>query len=485
MGLLHDQIEDAKALGHRPGRGFIDPHKRSFEHEATLHAEVQRHLKRFDRIVPAIGIARKIGFAHAAHDAAEGPPIRESARIGEKEQVAPGHESVRQAFRHGCDFNVMRHRGGTKGGHRGADIKHVIGSKAGSETLPEGSANAIAAVQFHTMALAVEKAERFDMRKLVQRPGQAGCAILAAGEQYQHPLCAQTIVHDRSYPAFSAPPAFGRSYAYLTTMASQFSEDEVRRYARHILLDEVGGAGQARLRDARVLIVGVGGLGSPLALYLAAAGIGHIGLADDDTVEVSNLQRQIAHTVARLGQPKTLSAQCAIADINPLVHTHAHTLRVTPETVQDMIAGYDIVCDGTDNFDARFALADACYAAAKTLVSAAVLRFEGQLATFKRDASAGDATLPCYRCLYPAPPPPGLAPSCAEAGVLGPVTGVMGTLQATEVLKEILGIGESLAGRLLIWDALGMRFRVVRLMRDPGCSLCGDRVRATAPQLRR
>ncbi len=259
-------------------------------------------------------------------------------------------------------------------------------------------------------------------------------------------------------------------------MELDFSEDEISRYARHILLDEVGGVGQAKLRQARVLIVGAGGLGSPLALYLAAAGVGHIGIADDDHVDLSNLQRQIAHTADRIGQAKVGSVAQAMHAINPLVHIRTHQLRANAANVGDLIKDYDIVCDGTDNFDARFILADACYHASKILVSAAVLRFEGQLSTFRPGRAATGEKLPCYRCLYPAPPPPGLVPSCAEAGVLGPVTGVLGTLQATEVLKEILGIGESLAGRLLIWDALAMRFRVVRLVRDPGCALCGDGV---------
>jgi adenylyltransferase/sulfurtransferase len=257
-------------------------------------------------------------------------------------------------------------------------------------------------------------------------------------------------------------------------MNLDFSEDEIRRYARHILLDEVGGLGQAKLRAARVLIVGAGGLGSPLALYLAAAGVGCIGIADDDRVDLSNLQRQIAHTLDRVGQPKTASALAAMAAINPSACTVPHALRISAGNAQDVIADYDIVCDGTDNFEARFALADACYLQSKILVSAAVLRFEGQLSTFRRGVGTNGDAYPCYRCLYPAPPPSGLAPACAEAGVLGPVTGVMGTLQATEVIKEILGIGESLAGRLLIWDALAMRFRVVRLVRDPACPLCGD-----------
>jgi len=245
-----------------------------------------------------------------------------------------------------------------------------------------------------------------------------------------------------------------------------FSEDELHRYGRHILLDEVGAIGQARLREARVLVVGAGGLGSPLVLYLAAAGVGTIGIADPDVVELSNLQRQVAHTTARIGARKTASAATAAAAINPLVRLVTHDVRVDAARVNALIAPYDIVCDGTDNFATRFLLADACHLAAKTLVSAAVLRFEGQLATFKPGT-------PCYRCLYPESPPDGLVPACGDAGVLGSVTGVMGTLQATEVLKEILRIGQSLAGRLLLWDALTTRFRTVTLRHDPACILCG------------
>lgn len=248
-----------------------------------------------------------------------------------------------------------------------------------------------------------------------------------------------------------------------------FSEQEIDRYSRHILLKEVGGTGQAKLRAARVLIVGAGGLGSPLALYLAASGIGTIGLIDDDVVELSNLQRQIAHTTARLGQAKADSAARAARDINPDVTVVPHVMRLTAENALDLVSAYDIVCDGTDNFATRFLVNDACVLAKRTLVSAAVLRFEGQLSVFKPHARG-----PCYRCLNPEPPPDGLVPTCSQAGVLGAVTGVMGTLQAAEVLKEILGIGDSLAGRLLIWDALATRFRTVRLPRDPECTACGD-----------
>ncbi|HEX3982938.1 MAG TPA: molybdopterin-synthase adenylyltransferase MoeB [Acidisoma sp.] len=248
-----------------------------------------------------------------------------------------------------------------------------------------------------------------------------------------------------------------------------FTEEEIQRYSRHILLPEMGGAGQAALRRSRVLIIGAGGLGSPVLLYLAAAGVGTIGLVDDDHVDLSNLQRQIAHTTGRLGQDKTESAATAARAINPLVMIEAHRLRLGEAAARDLIPRYDIVCDGSDNFETRYLVADICVAARRTLISAAVLRFEGQLSVFKPHAHAEG---PCYRCLYPAAPPPGMTPSCAEAGVLGAVTGVMGTLQATETIKEITGIGESLSGRLLLWDALATRFRMIRVPRDPNCPVC-------------
>ena len=251
-------------------------------------------------------------------------------------------------------------------------------------------------------------------------------------------------------------------------MEFNFSEDEIQRYARHILLRELGGTGQAKLKAARVLVVGAGGLGSPLALYLAAAGIGTIGLVDEDVVELSNLQRQVAHGTADIGRPKVDSAAESLRRINPLVEILLHRERLGVRNVAEILTNYEIICDGTDNFATRFLVADACVAARKTLISAAVLRFEGQLATFKPHVSG-----PCYRCLYPEPPPEGLVPSCSEAGVLGAVTGVMGTLQATEVIKEITGIGKSLAGYLLVWNALDAEFRKVKLNKDPQCAVCG------------
>jgi molybdopterin/thiamine biosynthesis adenylyltransferase len=251
-------------------------------------------------------------------------------------------------------------------------------------------------------------------------------------------------------------------------MDLDFTEDEIRRYSRHILLGEVGGIGQAKLKAAKVLVIGAGGLGSPLVLYLAAAGVGTIGVVDDDRVELSNLQRQIAHTTGRIGAPKAHSAAAAATAINPGVHVEPHPVRLHAGNALDLISRYDLVCDGTDNFATRFLVADACALAKRTLVSAAVLRFEGQLSVFKPHEGG-----PCYRCLYAEAPPDGAVPTCSEAGVLGAVTGVMGTLQATEVLKEILGVGDSLSGKLLIWDALASRFRTVRLRPDPHCALCG------------
>ncbi len=249
-----------------------------------------------------------------------------------------------------------------------------------------------------------------------------------------------------------------------------FSEEQIHRYARHILLQEVGGVGQEKLLNAKVLVIGAGGLGSPLLMYLAAAGVGTLGIVDDDKVDLSNLQRQIVHDTAHVGEPKTTSARQSLAQLNPGVTVIEHKMRLTVDNATSLIGGYDIVADGSDNFPTRFLVNDACFFAQKTLISAAVLRFDGQLGTFKPHAGG-----PCYRCLYPAPPPPGQIPSCDEAGVLGAVAGVMGTLQATEVLKEILGIGEGMAGRLLIYDALSANMRQVRVNPDPECPLCSPK----------
>jgi adenylyltransferase/sulfurtransferase len=253
--------------------------------------------------------------------------------------------------------------------------------------------------------------------------------------------------------------------------AMDFSETQIRRYARHILLPEVGGEGQSRLIASRVLVVGAGGLGSPLLLYLAAAGVGTLGVIDDDRVELSNLQRQVIHATADLGRPKAQSAAARIAEVNPEVAVEAHETRLAANNALDLVSAYDIVADGSDNFATRFLLADACHLARRPLVSAALLRFEAQLTTAKAFAGGG---LPCYRCIFPAPPAAALAPACAEAGVFGALAGLAGSLQAVEVLKELLGIGEGLAGRLLLVDALSAEFRKLTVRRDPGCRLCGD-----------
>jgi adenylyltransferase/sulfurtransferase len=251
----------------------------------------------------------------------------------------------------------------------------------------------------------------------------------------------------------------------------EFTDDQLQRYARHIILPEVGGVGQEKLLGARVLVVGAGGLGAPLLLYLAAAGVGTIGVVDDDVVDLSNLQRQVIHGTDRVGAPKVESAREAVARVNPDVRLAPHRARLTAENAFALLADYDIVADGSDNFATRFLVNDACHLAGKTLVSAAILRFEGQIATFK--SHLGPA-YPCYRCLYRDAPPPGLVPSCSEGGVLGALAGVLGSMQAVEVLKEAMGIGESMAGHLMIYDALDATMRKIRLPRDPGCPLCGD-----------
>ena len=242
------------------------------------------------------------------------------------------------------------------------------------------------------------------------------------------------------------------------------------RYSRHLLLPEVGVEGQRRLEGSRVLMIGAGGLGSPAAFYLAAAGVGHLRIADDDVVDRSNLQRQILHTEARIGEPKVASAQATLGALNPRTQVEAVQVRVTSDNIERLLDGVDVVLDGADNFPVRYLLNDACVKLGIPLVYGAVQRFEGQVSVF--DAGRHRGELPCYRCLFPEPPPPEFAPNCAEAGVLGVLPGVIGLLQATEVVKLLLGIGDSLAGRLLQFDALSMRFRETRLRHDPDCAVC-------------
>lgn len=251
----------------------------------------------------------------------------------------------------------------------------------------------------------------------------------------------------------------------------EFTDAQLQRYARHIILPEVGGVGQEKLLAGRVLVVGAGGLGAPLLLYLAAAGVGTLGVVDDDVVELSNLQRQVIHATERIGIAKVESARTALAAINPEVRVRAHRMRLDASNVMALLADYDVIADGSDNFETRFLLNDACHFAKKTLVSAAILRFEGQVATFKSHLGHD---YPCYRCLFREPPPPGMVPTCSEGGVFGALAGAVGSLQAIEVLKEIMGIGETLAGALLVYDALTQTFRKMKLRRDPTCPLCGD-----------
>lgn len=248
------------------------------------------------------------------------------------------------------------------------------------------------------------------------------------------------------------------------------SDEELDRYARHLVLRQIGGPGQAKLRATRVLVVGAGGLGSPVALYLAAAGIGALGLVDDDAVSLSNLQRQILFRTSDVGRAKVEAGADALKALNPGVEIETHAVRLTPDNVMALIAGYDIIADGSDNFATRFLLNDACFFARKPLVSAAVTEFEGQLATYK----GYEPSLPCYRCLFPAPPPEGTVPSCSETGVLGAAAGVMGSLQALEILKEAAGLGTRLAGKILVYKALAAEFHTARLPKDGACPLCGS-----------
>jgi sulfur-carrier protein adenylyltransferase/sulfurtransferase len=267
-------------------------------------------------------------------------------------------------------------------------------------------------------------------------------------------------------------------------MPPQLTDAQRERYSRHILLPEVGEAGQAKLLSSKVLLLGAGGLGSPAALYLAAAGVGTLGIVDADVVDASNLQRQIIHSTGRLGMPKVESAARAIAELNPDVRVDKHEERMTSANVERLFGAYEVVIDGTDNFPTRYLVNDASVWLGKPVVHGSIFRFDGQVTTFIPAKAAAKLGLPeaspCYRCLYPEPPPPHLAPSCQEAGVLGILCGIIGTLQATEAIKLILGKGTSLAGRLLTYDSLKMKFRELRLRRDPHCPVCGPKPSITS-----
>lgn len=262
-------------------------------------------------------------------------------------------------------------------------------------------------------------------------------------------------------------PEFDVSLPPLVQPAADLTVEEVRRYSRHLIIPEVAMAGQKRLKNARVLAVGAGGLGSPTLLYLAAAGVGTLGIIDFDTVDESNLQRQVIHGVSDIGRLKAESARDSIKEINPLVDVVLHTDRLDTSNVMDIFAGYDLIVDGTDNFATRYLVNDACVLLGKPYVWGSIYRFDGQISVFWAEHG------PCYRCLYPEPPPPGMVPSCAEGGVLGVLCASVGSVQTTEAIKLLTGIGDPLVGRLMIYDALDMNYREVKVRKDPECPICG------------
>jgi len=291
-------------------------------------------------------------------------------------------------------------------------------------------------------------------------------------------LAAKTLAELGYTNVETANPGFTRwkDLGYPVELPPQLTDAQRDRYSRHILLPEVGEAGQAKLLKSKVLLLGAGGLGSPAALYLAAAGVGTLGLVDLDTVDASNLQRQIIHATSRIGMPKVESAAKAIAELNPDVKVVGHRERLTSENVERIFNDYEIIVDGTDNFPTRYLVNDASVFMGKPVVHGSIFRFEGQATTFVSDKAAaqfGIAAGPCYRCLYPEPPPPHLAPSCQEAGVLGILPGMIGIVQATETIKLLLGRGAPLVGRLLTYDSLTMKFRELKLRRDESCPVCG------------
>jgi len=257
------------------------------------------------------------------------------------------------------------------------------------------------------------------------------------------------------------------AFPALVEPAGGLSRDEIFRYSRHLIIPDVAMDGQLRLRNARVLLIGAGGLGAPNAMYLAAAGVGHLGLVDFDVVDASNLQRQVIHGTSDIGRPKLDSARDKIAEINPYAEVTLHETRLDSENARELIRGYDLVVDGSDNFPTRYLVNDACVLEGKPYVWGSIYRFDGQLSVFWAEHG------PCYRCLYPEPPPPGMVPSCAEGGVLGVLCGTIGSLQANEAIKLITGIGDPMVGRLLIYDALELSFKDIRVRKDPECAICG------------
>lgn len=290
-------------------------------------------------------------------------------------------------------------------------------------------------------------------------------------------LMAAQVLKEMGYQdVVSMTGGFGawKGAGYQWTADRQFSAEQIQRYSRHFLLPEVGEEGQAKLLDAKVLCIGAGGLGSPIAYYLAAAGVGTIGIVDDDVVDRSNLQRQILHSDDRVGMPKVESARITLEGLNPDVKVIGYRERVTSENVKRLFADYDIIIDGCDNFPTRYLVNDACVFMKKTNVHGSIFQFEGQATVFAPNLGG-----PCYRCLFPEPPPPGAAPSCAEAGVLGVLPGLVGCIQAVEAIKLILGVGTPLVGKLLHLDTLSMEIKQLRLRRDPECPVCGDKPTVT------
>ncbi len=301
-------------------------------------------------------------------------------------------------------------------------------------------------------------------------PGIRGHVLDEGGEIHRHVNVYVNSVAVEELGGKRTPLKDGDEVAVIPAMAGgavPFNEEQIRRYSRHIILPEVGGKGQRKLLNSSVLLVGAGGLGSPAALYLAAAGVGRLGIIDADVVDMSNLQRQILHHVDDVGRPKVQSAVESIGQINPDVKVEPFQAVLSSENAKDIIGQYDLVVNGCDNFPTRYLVNDCCVFLKKPLVDGSIFKFEGQVTVFVPGHG-------CYRCLYPAPPPPGLVPSCQEAGVLGVLCGIIGSLQAIEAIKLLLGIGESLAGRLLFVDSLGMEFRHVNVRRDPDCPVCGD-----------
>ncbi len=300
-------------------------------------------------------------------------------------------------------------------------------------------------------------------------PDRSQHLVLYCASGNRSAYAARTLVEDLGYEhveSMTGGITLWKDRGYEVQTPRTLSAEQRERYSRHLLLPEVGIEGQQKLLDAKVLLLGAGGLGSPAALYLAAAGIGTVGIVDDDEVDLSNLQRQVIHSSDRIGVPKVDSAEQTINALNPDVKVEKHAVRLGPENIMEILPGYDIVVDGLDNFPTRYLLNDASVRLKLPVVSAAILGFEGQLSVFKPYEG------PCYRCLFPVPPPPELAPSCGANGVLGVLPGTMGLLQATEVIKLILGEGESLIGRLLMYDALSARVTEVKVRRDPQCPVC-------------